>query len=333
MGTTVQPSVRQADNDHNPRLRSRAVRNGSPLAVKAHVTRPRQVLPGQFIMVSRKCTQGQFLLLPDDEVNNAFAYCLAEAARRFDMEIILTIVEANHHHTCLFDRHGRYPEFIQHLHKMLARCLNAYRGRWENFWVAEEVCVTVLLDRETVIDKLVYAATNPVKDLLVERVHHWPGVNGYLNLVNRRPLRASRPRFFFRPDGPMPEKVELEFVIPPELGGEDEVIRELRERVAQVEQEVLETRKRTGRSILGRRRVLEQSWRDSPSSIAPRRNLRPRFAGRKESRIAALQAFREFLSSYREARRSWLAGEPTTFPIGTYWLARIAPVTVAEKTN
>ncbi len=284
-------------------------------------------------MVTRKCTQGQFLLQPDDEVNNAITYCLAEAAQRFGMEVILPMAEANHHHTGLYDRHARHPKFTEHLHKMIARCLNAYRGRRENFWAAEEVCVTVLCDRETVIDKLVYAATNPVKDLLVERVHHWPGINGYVDLVNRRPLRARRPRFFFSPDGDMPEEVELELVIPPELGETDEVIAELRARVERVEREVLEHRQRTGRSILGRSRIRKQSWRDSPSSIKPPRTIRPRFAGRKETRIAALQAFREFLVSYREARQAWRAGnESALFPKGTYWLAQFGPV-ATEKTN
>jgi len=37
---------------------------------------PRQVLPGQFCLVTRRCVQRQFLLRPDAETNNAFTYCL-----------------------------------------------------------------------------------------------------------------------------------------------------------------------------------------------------------------------------------------------------------------
>jgi hypothetical protein len=66
--------------------------------------------------------------------------------------------------------------------------------------------------------KLVYAATNPVKDRLVERVHHWPGVNGLAALLGQRPLHATRPRHFFRPGGSMPEAVTLTLALPPELG-------------------------------------------------------------------------------------------------------------------
>jgi hypothetical protein len=41
---------------------------------------PRQVLPRQFYLITRRCTQRQFLLRPDGPTNNAFLYCLIDAA-------------------------------------------------------------------------------------------------------------------------------------------------------------------------------------------------------------------------------------------------------------
>ena len=41
---------------------------------------PCEVIPGRFYMVTRRCTQRQFLLRPDAETNNAFLYCLGVAA-------------------------------------------------------------------------------------------------------------------------------------------------------------------------------------------------------------------------------------------------------------
>jgi hypothetical protein len=38
----------------------------------------------------------------------------------------------------IYDRAGRYPEFIEHFHKLLARSQNALRGRWEAFWSCEQ---------------------------------------------------------------------------------------------------------------------------------------------------------------------------------------------------
>jgi hypothetical protein len=41
-------------------------------------------------------------------------------------------------------------------HKLLARSQNALRGRWENFWACEQTYVVKLVEREAVIDKLIY---------------------------------------------------------------------------------------------------------------------------------------------------------------------------------
>jgi putative transposase len=299
------------------------------------MSRPRQVLPRRFYLLTRRCTQRQFLLRPDALTNQAFTYCLAEAAQRFEIEIILCVAESNHHHTILFDRHGRVPQFTEHFHKMLARCQNARWGRWENLWATEEPCLTELLTPEAVIDKLVYAASNPVKDLLVERADQWPGVNGYVQLMAKRSLRARRPVHFFRAQGVMPEAVELDLVIPPELGPADEIRAAVRAGVEQVERAIAEERIRTGKRVLGRRAVRKQSWRGSPSNREPRRNLRPRFAGARELVVGAIVRFRAFLDAYRDARMRWLDGRKrTVFPRGTYWLARFAPVdTHAEACN
>ncbi len=291
----------------------------------------RQVLPGTFYMLTRRCTQRQFLLRPDRATNETFLYCLAEAAQRFGIEVILPSVLSNHAHVVVFDRAGRIVEFTEHLHKFVAKAMNALRGRWENFWSSEPPCLVRLVERSDVLDKLVYAATNPVKDRLVDKVHHWPGVNGLSALLNRRTLIIQRPRHFFRDAGPMPPEVTLELVIPPELGDPDEARRILRERVAFVEDDLAATRARTGVPILGRRAILRQPWWGQPSTHAPRRGLRPRVAARSFwPRLEALLRNRDFVSSYREARARWLAGLAAVFPIGTYWLRRFANVPVTE---
>ena len=271
------------------------------------------------------------LLRPDRETNNAFIYCLVEAAQRSGITVLLTCAMSNHHHTVIYDREGRYPEFVEHFHKLLARSQNALRGRWENFWSSEQVSVVRLIDREAVIDKLVYTATNPVLGDLVDRVHHWPGVNGLRVLLTGRVLRASRPRHFFRSNGRMPEAVEMRLTIPPELGPEAEVLATLRERVQAVEAAHEEARRRTGRRVFGRRAVLQQSWRAQPASVEPRRTLRPRIAGRnKWSRLEALLRDRVFVEDYAQARDAWREGIVVPFPPGTYWLRRFANVVVAE---
>jgi putative transposase len=291
---------------------------------------PREIIPGRFYMVTRRCTQRQFLLRPDEETNNAFLYCLALAAQHSSVEVLLTCAMSNHHHTVVFDRDGTIPVFTEHFHKLLARCQNAWRGRWENFWSSEQVCVVHLVEPVDVMHKLVYVATNPVKDRLVERTHQWPGVNGLSALLGGHTLHATRPRHFFRPTGPMPAAVTLTFALPRELGDPHQLRAELRERVAAAEAAVVAERMRTGARVLGRRAILRQSWRDCPTSQVPRRNLRPRFAARNPSaRLEALCRHREFLVAYRDARSCWIHGDPIPFPVGTYWLRRFAHIPLA----
>lgn len=293
------------------------------------MTAPRPVFPGRFLFVTRRCTQRQFLLRPDEETNNAFTYCLGEAAARFDMDIVLSQMMSNHHHTMLYDAHGREAEFREHFHKLMAKSQNALRGRWENLWATEEPCVVEVLTREDVLEKLVYIATNPVKDGLVERVRHWPGPRFVHALLSGKPLRAARPKHFFREQGTMPAEIELAMKLPDHFEGKEEFLAELARRIAHVEDSCARTCQQTGRRVLGRRAIRRQSWRAAPTSSEPRRNLRPRVASRnKWLRIAALQRNKEWELAYHDARRQWLDGEPAEFPFGTYWLKRFANVRV-----
>ncbi len=293
------------------------------------MTVARPVFPGRFLFITRRCTQRQFLLRPDDETNNAFMYCLAEAAQRFEMGLVLSQMMSNHHHTVLYDPHGREVEFRAHFHKLMAKSQNALRGRWENLWSTEESSVIEAETRGDLLDRLVYTATNPVKDGLVEKVHHWPGPKLVSALLSGTPLRAHRPTHFFRDDGPMPAEVELVLKLPDHFQGKAEFLAELRRRIVAVEDACARARLKTGRRVVGRRRVLRQAWRDCPTSHEPRRSLRPRVASRnKWVRIAALQRNQEWQVAYREARTMWRAGIPAEFPYGTYWLQRFAHVRV-----
>jgi hypothetical protein len=91
---------------------------------KVRVSLPREVLPGRTYMITRRCTQRQFLMRPDRETNNAFIYCLSVAAQRSGIEVLFTAAMSNHHHTGIYDPHGNYPTFIEHFHKLFAKCQN-----------------------------------------------------------------------------------------------------------------------------------------------------------------------------------------------------------------
>jgi putative transposase len=294
------------------------------------MTAPRRVTPDCFLFITRRCTQRQFLLSPDDEVNNAFLYCLAEAAARFDIQVVLSQMMSNHEHTLLYDPHGNQVEFRAHFYKMVAKVLNCIRGRWENLWATEEPAVVEVMGLADVLDKLIYIAANPVNAGLVKCVHHWPGPQFFAHLLSGKPMRATRPKCFFRADGPMPEEIELVLGLPDEkVANKALFLEELKRRVREVEERCALELREARREVLGRRAIRDQSWREFPTSHEPRRNLRPRVAARNRwLRMATLLRNKEWLAAYREARTLWLAGNDVAFPYGTYWLCRFANVRV-----
>jgi hypothetical protein len=203
--------------------------------------------------------------------------------------------------------------------------MNSLRGRWENFWSSEQTNVLRLVDPADVVDKLVYALTNPVKDNLVAKVTDWPGFNSFAALLSGESVSAMRPGHFFREDGPMPPDATLTFSRPPgfESMSHEEFAGMLRSRVESVEADA-ETKRRA--SVLGRQAILGQDWRDSPCSLEARRDLTPRVAAKsKWSRIEALQRNKDFGNNYRRAFEAFRMGiKDVLFPAGTFWLRRFA---------
>ena len=132
--------------------------------------RPRQILPGATYLVTRRCTQRQFLLTPTTRRHvETFFFCLAYAAGRTGIQVHAVVVMGNHYHLVLTDPHGVLPVFAECLNKLVAKCMNAMRGRWENFWASEPVSYVRLLDDEAVVDKIAYTMCNPVQEGLVKR--------------------------------------------------------------------------------------------------------------------------------------------------------------------
>src|SRR5262245_44960155 len=153
---------------------------------------PRQVVAGRVYLLTRRCSERRFFMRPDVATSNAYIYCLAVSAQRFDIDVIAFGAMANHHHVVAVDRRGRLPEFLQYFHRIFAAHQNVLRGRWDSFWAASEPPSAVeLVGPEDILDKVIYAVVNPVKDHLVDQVHHWPGASAFDAIVDGSPLAAA----------------------------------------------------------------------------------------------------------------------------------------------
>lgn len=288
---------------------------------------PRPVFENRTYMVTRRCAERRFYLRPCPEVEQAFLFCLAVAAQRYGIVVYWLCVLSNHYHLGIRDLHGNYPEFLQLLHSLLARCLNVHLSRWENLWSSEQSGVLHVGDGAAVFDKMVYSLANPVKAQLVDKVAHWPGVNSLYYQLNDRPALVKRPHWFFDKNGDMPDDVELRFARPCEFAelSQAEWAERVRTAVALEEKKAAELRSQTNGRIVGRKAILRQSPFSCPRTSTERRGLRPRVASRnKWRRIELLKTNRNFLRSYRtayERRRSY--GVEVEFPYGTYQLRKL----------
>jgi len=286
------------------------------------MTVARQVLAGLTYLISRRCTQRQLLLRPDALVEQIYLYCLAEAAQRYGITLHGYVAMSNHQHLVVRDNHGNFPEFLAHLNKMIAKAMNAYRGRWENFWATEQPNAVHLVEADDRFAKLVYLLANPVADHLVERVNDWPGACSLGLSLSGRAKTVKRPRCFFSEKGKMPAEVTLRIERPEgfESLTDAEWTAKLEDAVHREEQRAREERVERGMRVLGRKAVLRAEPTDSPKTVEPRGRLRPSIACRNRARrIHELQA----LVAFRVARTAALlrhrAGvRDVAFPYGTY---------------
>lgn len=294
------------------------------------MSKPRRVLPGQYHMLTRRCTQRQFLLRPDPQLTLIVAYCLAEAARRFNIHLIAWVVMSNHYHAVIYDPDGRVPAFIEHFHKMVARAVNAFRGRWENLWSSEETCVTHLATLEDVFDKVVYVLSNPMAAHLVDRAQDWPGLHS-LNHLDGRTTTHKRPRWFFKDTGKkiMPDAVELRAVPPPTAKGDFAATwaTRVRKAVAAKEEQYREARRKDGIRLLGRKGVLAAAPFSTPAKKTIHRKLRPALACKNPARRKdELKQLKGFYVEYARKLALYVAAKTGAekhriiFPAGTYRL-------------
>ena len=140
------------------------------------MTTPRQVIPGAVYLVTRRCSQRQFLLRPSQTTNATFLFVLAAAVRRFGIRLHAFCVLSNHFYLVLTDPDARLPEFEQYLDSLVARAVNASLGRWESFWAPSSYSAVKLVSPQDVVEKAAYVLANPVAAGLVRHGREWPGL-------------------------------------------------------------------------------------------------------------------------------------------------------------
>jgi REP element-mobilizing transposase RayT len=275
---------------------------------------------GTSYLVSRRCTQREFLLKPSALVNLIFKFVLAVAAARYGILIHAVCVMSNHVHLVVTDVRANLPEFSRVLDGIVAKALNALYGRWENFWAPSSYSAVALVSPEDIVEKVAYTLANPATAGLVEHGRQWPGVWSDPNSIGQRGEVIERPGHYFAKDGSMPESEKLVFSAPPGFDSVAAFRAQVIARVNELEKAAAAEREASGVAVLGARRVLKQRHTERPVPGEPRRVLNPRIAAQdKWKRIEALGRLVSFLERHRDALSRFCSGErKVVFPLGTY---------------
>jgi len=300
---------------------------------KTIVTAPRAILPGQTYLVTRRCTQRQFLLTPTAETNEIVRYCLALATRQTGVILNAVCVMSNHWHGVVSDPNARLPQFLGRFHALLAKTLNASLGRWENLWSSEKASLVRLLTANDVIAKMAYTVANPTAAGIVETPEQWPGVLAWFG--RDRSIDARKPARFFADSSPFPEALSVPFERPLMSEGlaDFDFSRRLKTAIAELVGQARDELARRGLKFLGPDAVRNQSFMAVPSSAAVHRAISPTVASRSSrSRVQALAKKDGFRRAYRHAWQRFRTGvRDVKFPPGTYALRLNSAVEVGQK--
>ena len=286
-------------------------------------------------MVTRRCSQRQFLLRPSELVNQVFLYCMACALECSGVQVVAFVALSNHYHAIVIDVEGRLPEFMACLNRLVGKCVNTSLDRFETLWSSEPYSAVRLETKDDQWEKILYVLSNPTAAGLVPSLSQWPGASSDPRGFGGAPIAVQRPEVYFRADGLMPETAKLELTVPEAFS--DLTPRQFGTRLAKGlaarQGEHAAALDAEGRTFLGREAVLRQSPFDAPVSVTTGgMGLNPRVACRdKWRRIEALGRLKEFLDAYRVAWLDFKQGvKEVVFPAGTYWMCRHAGLPAAQ---
>lgn len=293
------------------------------------MTAPRQHIPGQAVLITRRTSERRYFLRPDNFLDQVLPYEVGKASSRHDQKIYAAVAMSNHIHFCIGDPNGDRSKFMQDAMSGIARVTNRHLERSGHFWDARRYGDTVLLDVNALERKLLYIWLNPVHAGLVERAEDWPGFMILPRHWGTKITIEKPDRFYGRQS---PEKVA--FIPSPPPGYEHLSLHEVRthfeDLLRRAEDKIAADRKSENLTIEGIDKILALVPTSSPCTPSPLGAISPRFASLDTALLTrAYESYANFLETYQVRRQRWLKGskaKKTVFPCGTVWLRRCAPV-------
>lgn len=266
------------------------------------------------------------------DLNNFLGYCLGLCAGRHGQELYAWNFLSNHYHIDVLDKLGEVSAFKQHFNSLVARGVNAMRGRFEQFWSNDGPCDTRMPTDEETLNDLAYTLANPVKDRLVKWGHLWPGFSSYGWKFGETRTFHQPDWFFDKNNKDLPESVTVTLSRPPIFKhlSDEQLWEKLMERVRELEIEAQMKVRRAGRRFLGLSKIEKTKWNDAPEKPEDRFTETPEVAsGCRWRAKQEEQRNLEWEKEYAESMDQWDDGFDPDFPYGTYYMRKFIGVNVA----
>ncbi len=274
-------------------------------------------------------------------MNQAWLYALGYAQQETGVTLHCASRVINHHHISMSDDNENRPEFVRLLHNDVSRSINMLLGRERydapgQLWDDRPTHCMRLLDAEAQASQLIYEAVQCVAAGLVRTPGDMPGFVFDFAMWARGVIRVRRPGFFYDPRF-RPDWVEVRFRPPAKLlaafGGDlKRLIHYMKKLLREAIRQLNRARKWP---VMGVQRIKRIHPYNEPRTRQERGGLIiPTYkqgAGGLVGRRVHIQAKQEttaFRQQSREAFQALRAGNPKSFPYGTYQWRRLLDVDV-----
>lgn len=135
---------------------------------------------------------GRLLLRPISRANDLIVGVVGRAQRRYEIRIHGLVVLSNHAHLLLSpESPQQLAAFMEYVAGNIAREIGRLHGWREKFWARRYRAILVSHEEEAQVGCLAYVLANGIKEGLVERPHHWPGVHCARALCHGSELRGT----------------------------------------------------------------------------------------------------------------------------------------------
>ena len=306
------------------------------------MSRPRNLYPDTTVFVTCRCVHQSYRLVPTPVVRRVVDFCFAVVSARYRLRFGMRFYEyeflSNHYHLVANNGSGRITDFLQDLNALIARELNAVRGRSGAFFDREPGIQTVLGEAK-VFEHCVYTLANAVAAGIVRTTRQWKGSNsrrleygkGYViarprvglwskkvqHKHRRSAQRSGRAAFAERCT--LPATAVLMIDRPPIMPALSDA--QLRARIhgALEAREAEVAHERAGKRVLGMKAALKIHWSTVPRHGEELFGRQPTLStDTLEQRVAMTQLRAAFIREHEAALTRYNAGKRgVVFPAGT----------------